>query len=151
MLTNALNILLLKNADISLAPLTISSERKKVVDFTVPFCEEPTVVLLKNTHSDAYLFSLFRPLRWTVWLVAGLHIVGVAACIFLLGLLRERAVSTASGPVSSFWSCVWYSLGDWLQQGQAQWWQLVCIHNTTLLNLYFKCDVNIYFKIEMVY
>ena len=110
---------LLQEADLSGPGLTITADRKTVVDFSVPFWEEPTVVLLKHSAKDTKLFSLFKPLHWMVWVVAVLHVLSAAAFIFLITWLRHHAVGTTSDPMASFWSCVWYSLGVWLQQGDA--------------------------------
>ena len=45
------NCFVAKEMDMAVSGITMSAERESVVDFTYPFWEEPTAVLVKRTKS----------------------------------------------------------------------------------------------------
>ena len=55
-----------QDVDLVIAPLTISSERLEVVDFSYSFWEEATGMLTLTLPKDS--FFLFRPLEFPVWI-----------------------------------------------------------------------------------
>ncbi|ELU14506.1 hypothetical protein CAPTEDRAFT_192796 [Capitella teleta] len=57
-------------ADFAVNGITITSGREMVVDFTFPFWEEPTAVLISHFANETRLFSLLKPLHWVVWVAA---------------------------------------------------------------------------------
>ena len=52
------NLIILQQADIILAGLTVTKARSEVVDFTYPFWEEPVGVVVRVTdHKETYFYK----------------------------------------------------------------------------------------------
>ncbi|KAL3307698.1 Glutamate receptor 3 [Cichlidogyrus casuarinus] len=77
--------LLRGEADIAVAPLTITSGRERVVDFSTPFMEFGLSVLYQKPERDnlgAFLFM--DPLSKHVWICIGFAYLGVSVVLFLV-------------------------------------------------------------------
>ncbi|KAK4022871.1 hypothetical protein OUZ56_008315 [Daphnia magna] len=54
--------------DIGVGPFSVTYSRSKAVDFTVPFYEEPTGILIPPPAEDNRLLACTKPFRLEVWL-----------------------------------------------------------------------------------
>ncbi|XP_035668386.1 glutamate receptor ionotropic, kainate 1-like [Branchiostoma floridae] len=78
-------------ADVAFAPVTISSEREQVVDFTNPFMDLGAGLLLKKPVTEGTnVFAFLEPFRSTVWFSILGAIFGVAILLYVTSKLRYR-------------------------------------------------------------
>lgn len=78
--------LIRKEADIALAPLTITSARERVIDFTKPFMETGISIMIKRPKEKySEVFSFLNPLSHEIWLCIIMSYIGVSMVIFLVG------------------------------------------------------------------
>ncbi|CAH1647577.1 unnamed protein product [Spodoptera littoralis] len=127
--------LLRKEADIAIAPLTVTLEREAVIDFSRPFLSfdlKPT----KNTaNSTGAIFSFLQPLSMEIWISILCSLFAVSVVLFIVSRFSpyewrvvsftdshsdHSDVSTTKTTVVnefSFWNSMWFSLGSFMQQG----------------------------------
>jgi hypothetical protein len=43
------------------AALSVTQSRAQVIDFTTPFYEEPTAILIPSPREDSKIFACFKP------------------------------------------------------------------------------------------
>src|SRR5699024_5671367 len=66
-------------ADIAIAPLTITSGREEVIDFTKPFMSLSISIMIKKpTKKNPGIFSFMDPLSSEIWMCIILSYVGVS-------------------------------------------------------------------------
>ncbi|XP_023943017.1 glutamate receptor 1-like [Bicyclus anynana] len=126
-----------KEADIAIAPLSITPEREKVIDFSEPFLS--VEIPIKRMKSPKQLlsgtFSFLRPLSKEIWLCVIFSFFAVSIVLFLVSRFSPqewRSVSITDShldqPISntneiilhnefSIWNSFWFSLGSFMQQG----------------------------------
>lgn len=66
MVKDALNRLLFKEVDVGVQGFSVTNERSLVVDFTVPFVEDPSVILTAASTAKNRFFVFFKPFQMTV-------------------------------------------------------------------------------------
>ncbi|KAM6980704.1 glutamate receptor U1 [Aplochiton taeniatus] len=107
-------------ADLAIAPLTLTAAREKVVGMTKPFMQTGISILLRKDISEESAFfdflSPFSPETWVGILVAYL---GTAACIFLAARLSPCEWSQPLTEENSFSlvHSLWYTAGALTLQG----------------------------------
>ncbi|XP_011559269.3 glutamate receptor 1 [Plutella xylostella] len=125
-----------KEADIALAPIVVTDERGKVVDFSVPFLTFNYPGKTSKTPKQlADTFSFLRPLSKEIWLCVLFSFFAVSIVLFLVSRFSPhewRSVSISDThldhPISStneiilhndfsIWNSFWFSLGSFMQQG----------------------------------
>nr|QZH55024.1 ionotropic glutamate receptor 1 [Achelura yunnanensis] len=125
-----------KEADIIIAPLSITAEREKAVDFTEPFISFDYPVSHKKTPNQLEdTFSFMKPLSKEIWLCVLFSFFAVSIVLFLVSRFSPhewRSVSISDThldhPISStseiilhnefsIWNSFWFSLGSFMQQG----------------------------------
>ncbi|KAI5647011.1 receptor family ligand binding region domain-containing protein [Phthorimaea operculella] len=125
-----------KEADIAIAPLAVTPDRERVVDFSEPFLavDNPTMhSRIPKQLTDT--FSFLRPLSKEIWLCVLFSFFAVSIVLFLVSRFSPhewRSVSVSDThldqPVSStneiilhnefsIWNSFWFSLGSFMQQG----------------------------------
>ncbi|KAJ2954236.1 hypothetical protein O0L34_g2482 [Tuta absoluta] len=127
-----------KEADIAIAPLAVTPDRERVVDFSEPFLavDSPTShSRIPKQLTDT--FSFLRPLSKEIWLCVLFSFFAVSIVLFLVSRFSPhewRSVSVSDThldqpqPVSStneiilhnefsIWNSFWFSLGSFMQQG----------------------------------
>lgn len=119
--------LLERKADLAVADLTITYERKTAVDFTMPFMSLGVGILyVTPPKKEANLFSFLDPFTVEVWLYTGLAYVTVSVLVFVLSRINnddwESAHPCNQEPeeVESIWNilnCVWLAMGSIMGQG----------------------------------
>ncbi|XP_040357365.1 glutamate receptor 3 [Ixodes scapularis] len=115
--------ILRKDADIAVAPITITAERSKAVYFTEPFMTTGYGVLAKapprETISVFTVFSFLRPLSWEIWLCLLAAYVAVSIVLFVVNRIN-LAVATPPrqppGACSHLYNSLWYSLGAFMAE-----------------------------------
>ncbi|KAH7645973.1 glutamate receptor 1-like protein 1 [Dermatophagoides farinae] len=112
-------------ADIAIAPLTITSARERVIDFTKPFMSLGISIMIKKPQKkNPGVFSFMNPLSYEIWMCVILAYVGVSVVLFLVSRFSPyewRYEETVYGPhVSndfSLYNSLWFALGAIMQQG----------------------------------
>ena len=75
----------LQDADIAIAPLTITSSRERVIDFTKPFMTLGISIMIKKpVKQNPGVFSFMSPLSEEIWMCVVFAYVGVSIVLFLV-------------------------------------------------------------------
>lgn len=75
----------LQEADLAIAPLTLTAAREKAVAMTKPFMQTGISILLrKDISEEAGLFDFLTPFSPETWLGVLVAYIATAACIFLV-------------------------------------------------------------------
>lgn len=114
-------------ADLAICDLTITYERRRVVDFTMPFMTLGVSILYtKPRKEDPILFQFFQPLGMDVWICMSTAFLCIACVQFALARLAaddwENPNPGDPDPeqLESIWSlqnCIWLATGSIMQQG----------------------------------
>lgn len=114
-------------ADLAIADLTITYDRKKVVDFTNPFMNLGIGILFtKPVPKEKNLFSFLDPFTTSVWIYTGLAYIFISVLVFILSRINsddwESSHPCVQDPeeVESIWNilnCVWLMMGSIMGQG----------------------------------
>ncbi|CAG5028276.1 unnamed protein product [Parnassius apollo] len=119
--------LLDKKADLAVCDLTITEERKKVVDFSVPFMSLGISILyIQEKKADPEMFSFMNPYTFEVWIC-----VATAYCIVSMVLFVCSRISPADWEnpqpcdkdpeelenIWNFKNCAWLTMGSIMTQG----------------------------------
>ncbi|KAI8431004.1 hypothetical protein MSG28_001094 [Choristoneura fumiferana] len=126
-----------KEADLAIAPLTVTVERETVVDFSKPFLSFDIKPSLKHAAKEAgAIFSFLDPLSTEVWLCLVFSIFAVTIVLFIVSRFspyewrvisytdtqsseHSEVATTKTTVVNefSFWNSMWFSVGSFMQQG----------------------------------
>ena len=116
----------MQKADIAIAPLTITSERERVVDFSKPFMQLGISIMIKKPEKQKPgVFSFMDPLHYYIWLCIVLSYIGVSLVMFVVGRFSpaewQIGEDTGDGPEIStdftLRNSLWFALGAFMQQG----------------------------------
>ena len=106
----------------AIAPLTITADRERVVDFTKPFMSLGISIMIKKPiNLKAHVFSFMDPLSYEIWMCIVFAYIGVSVVLFLVSrfspnewhLSGEHAITNDFSISNS----LWFSLGAFMQQG----------------------------------
>ncbi|XP_035230207.1 glutamate receptor 1-like, partial [Stegodyphus dumicola] len=114
-----------KQADMAIAPLTITSARERVIDFTKPFMSLGISIMIKKPmKKKPGVFSFMNPLSKEIWMCIIFAYVGVSVVLFLVSRFSPhewRYEDSFIGPSVandfSLYNSLWFSLGAFMQQG----------------------------------
>ncbi|XP_076362724.1 glutamate receptor 1-like isoform X2 [Tachypleus tridentatus] len=117
--------LIRREADMAIAPLTITSARERVIDFTKPYMSLGISIMIKKPmKKKPGVFSFLNPLSKKIWMCIILAYLGVSVVLFLVSRFSPvewRFEEAFLGPsVSndfSLMNSLWFSLGAFMQQG----------------------------------
>ena len=134
-----------QEADVAVAPLTISSKRERIVDFSKPFMQLGISIMIKKPEKQkpgvfsfmdpldryiwlcivlSYVFSFMDPLDRYIWLCIVLSYVGVSFVLFLVSRFSPyewQIEDHENGPSFTndftMLNSLWFSLGAFMRQG----------------------------------
>ncbi|CAL1261784.1 unnamed protein product [Larinioides sclopetarius] len=117
--------LIRKEADIAIAPLTITSARERVIDFTKPFMSLGISIMIKKPmKKKPGVFSFMNPLSEEIWMCIIFAYVGVSVVLFLVSRFslqewkyEEHFMGQNTSNDFSLYNSLWFSLGAFMQQG----------------------------------
>ncbi|VEL10417.1 unnamed protein product [Protopolystoma xenopodis] len=114
-----------QEADIAVAPLTITSSRERVVDFSTPFMEFGlSVMFQKSERPTPAIFEFTTPLSYEIWMCIMLAYLGVSVVLFLVSRFSPQewgmAELSRSGSCVGAYSCQDSSLGPAVRPAQRQ-------------------------------
>lgn len=126
----------MQEADIAIAPMTITSERERVIDFSKPFMSLGISIMIKKpVKQKPGVFSFLNPLSKEIWVCVIFSYIGVSIVLFtvsrfspyewrLLHLTGEhRDPSGQAGNHNSMsndfsiLNSLWFALAAFMQQG----------------------------------
>ncbi|KAF5301498.1 hypothetical protein FQR65_LT08801 [Abscondita terminalis] len=116
-----------RKADLAVCDLTITYERKKVVDFSMPFMTLGISILhSKARREPPALLSFMDPLSLDVWLYMGTAYLGISTIIFLVARLapgdweNPHPCNQEPEQLQNIWglrNCFWLTMGAIMNQG----------------------------------
>lgn len=111
-----------QEADMAIAPITITSKRERVVDFTKPYMSLGISIMIKKpSDQEKNVFSFMDPLSYEIWMCILFAYIGVSVVLFLVSRFSptEWHVDDDSSITNDFTisNSLWYSLGAFMQQG----------------------------------
>ncbi|KAI1299268.1 Glutamate receptor 1 [Halotydeus destructor] len=118
--------LIRQEADMSIAPLTITSARERVIDFTKPFMSLGISIMIKKpVKKNPGIFSFMNPLSKEIWCFIILSYIAVAVVLFLVSRFSPNECRLEPGPQGellvandfSLYNSLWFALGAIMQQG----------------------------------
>ena len=117
--------MLTKEADIAIAPLTISSMRERVIDFSKPFMQLGISIMIKKPEKQKPgVFSFMDPLDVKVWLSIMFSYLAVSCVLFLVSRFSSKEWQIEDSPHGPTFSndftilnSLWFSLGAFMRRG----------------------------------
>ncbi|KAH9514030.1 Glutamate receptor 4 [Bulinus truncatus] len=119
--------LLAGKADMAIAALTITEIRERFVDFSKPFMNLGTSIMIKKPDKEkGGVFSFKNPLSDGVWVSILLGFIGVSTVLYLVGRFSPYEWDTSQPripteedkkPAFNLANTLWFSLGALMQQG----------------------------------
>ncbi|XP_059169165.1 glutamate receptor 3-like isoform X2 [Physella acuta] len=114
-----------KERDIAVAPLTITEDRERVVDFSKPFMDTGISIMIKKPDkTKPGVFSFMDPLDTRVWLCIAIGFLTVSFVLYFVGRfspfewnVSEDSTDRTATTVFSISNTLWFSLGALMQQG----------------------------------
>uniref|UniRef100_A0A1A8L3Y6 Glutamate receptor n=1 Tax=Nothobranchius pienaari TaxID=704102 RepID=A0A1A8L3Y6_9TELE len=107
-------------ADLAIAPLTLTAARERAVGMTKPFMQTGISILLRKDISEgAGLFDFLSPFALETWIGVLAAYLGTAACIYIATRLSPCEWSQAQSDKHrfSFLYSLWYTAGALTLQG----------------------------------
>ncbi|XP_063703290.1 glutamate receptor ionotropic, kainate 2-like isoform X2 [Culicoides brevitarsis] len=119
--------LLDRKADFAICDLTITQQRRKAVDFTMPFMTLGISILYKKPKKEEKeLFSFLSPLSNDVWICTAAAYLGVSLLTFVLARMADaewedpHPCKRQSEEKENIWNllnCTWLTMGSVMGQG----------------------------------
>ncbi|KAM8927651.1 glutamate receptor U1-like [Pelodytes ibericus] len=110
-----------KEADLAVAPLTITSARENVISFTKPFMQTGISILLRKDapSQSANLFGFLNPFSKETWIGIIIAYLITSLCLFLVGRLSPCEWSGLSSEQNqfTFLNSLWFGVGAFTLQG----------------------------------
>ncbi|KAM4652590.1 glutamate receptor U1-like [Discoglossus pictus] len=110
-----------KEADLAVAPLTITSARENVISFTKPFMQTGISILLrKNAVSEDFsFFSFLTPFSKETWIGIIIAYLITSLCLFVAGRLSpcEWTEQSSEQNQFTFLNSLWFGAGALTLQG----------------------------------
>ncbi|KAF4529000.1 hypothetical protein B566_EDAN017398 [Ephemera danica] len=115
----------LREADIAIASMTITSERERVIDFSKPFMSLGISIMIKKpVKQKPGVFSFLNPLSKEIWVCVIFSYVGVSIVLFTVSRfspyewrVEETLAGTTVSNDFSILNSLWFALGAFMQQG----------------------------------
>ncbi|CAB3403027.1 unnamed protein product [Caenorhabditis bovis] len=117
--------LLNETADVAVAPLTITQERERAVDFSKPFMTTGISIMIKKPEKQEFnIFSFMEPLGMTIWIFTLSSYFGVSLTIFIVSWFSpyEKRIEFKRGEFTitnefTLYNSLWFTLAAFMQQG----------------------------------
>ncbi|XP_063292608.1 glutamate receptor U1-like [Pelobates fuscus] len=110
-----------KEADLVVAPLTITSAREKEISFTKPFLQTGISILLRKeaTSESSNFFGFLNPFSRETWIGIVTAYLVTSLCLFLVGRLSpcEWADTSSEQNQFTFLNSLWFGIGAFTLQG----------------------------------
>ena len=122
---NCVSYFRLQKADLAIAPLTITSIRERVIDFSKPYMSLGISIMIKKPDKQKPgIFSFMKPLAFDIWMYIILAYIGVSIGLFFVSRFSPyewQIEDSVNGPsfandftmLNSFW----FALSAIMRQG----------------------------------
>ena len=114
-------VVLSQKAHVCIAPLTITYDREKVVDFTKPFMNFGISIMIKTPDIlKPGVFSFMEPLETKIWVCIVFAYCVVSTGLFLVSRFSPFEWTTNAGPDETHFNmlnALWFSMGALMLQG----------------------------------
>src|SRR6218665_3505787 len=115
----------MQEADAAIAPLTITSIRERVIDFSKPFMNLGISIMIKKPEKQKPgVFSFMDPLSSDIWMCIVISYPGVSFVLFLVSRFSPyewQIEDKEDGPSFTndfnMLNNLWFSLGAFMRQG----------------------------------
>ncbi|ESP03956.1 hypothetical protein LOTGIDRAFT_110568, partial [Lottia gigantea] len=111
------------NFDMSIGPISLTSEREEVIDFTTPIMEDGAGIILRK-FEDIYgkIFRSFKPFTTNVWITIGCVLLGVGLVLGLVDKFspfrgKTGEISVNGEKKTSICDDIWIVYGSYMEQG----------------------------------
>uniref|UniRef100_A0A096M0P9 Glutamate receptor n=1 Tax=Poecilia formosa TaxID=48698 RepID=A0A096M0P9_POEFO len=107
-------------ADLAVAPLTVTAVRERFVDMTTPFIQTGlSFILRKSADSEDHSFSLLSPFSTEMWVGVLVAFLLTGLCVFLVGRISPMEWADPEADEHSFTllHSFWYITGALTLQG----------------------------------
>ncbi|KAK3777309.1 hypothetical protein RRG08_038457 [Elysia crispata] len=153
-----------KEVTLGIGPISITSERRTVIDFTTAFAEDGTGILTRRPgFGSSKMFRLFKPFEPVVWVCLVCSVIITSAVLYLVNSTSPSAVRRFSCPLATkltVFYCFWAILASSVNQGTdlqpmshsarlvlGFWWVfIILVLSTYTASLAAVLTVNIYEK-----
>jgi len=117
-----------RDAEIAIGPLTISSERQQVVDFSTPFMPAEIAILVKEAKTrfqSPGLFAFLQPLSQEIWICIFCAYFGVSIVMFIVSrfspsewMIEDYSLVSGTRVENKFsiGNSLWFALSSLMQQ-----------------------------------
>ncbi|ESO08945.1 hypothetical protein HELRODRAFT_74189 [Helobdella robusta] len=112
--------LIREEADLAIAPLTISSVRERVVDFSKPFMNLGISIMIKKPEKQKPgVFSFMDPIDNDIWTCICFSYLGVSFTLYFVCRFSPYEFCSKSKHKRDFTlrNSLWFALGAFMQQG----------------------------------
>ncbi|XP_076082815.1 glutamate receptor ionotropic, kainate 4-like isoform X1 [Mytilus galloprovincialis] len=103
-----------RDTDMTFAPLSVMANRERVMDFTLGFFFDQTVIMLKKPDETKWL-RLIEPLRWEVIILTGSLIPIISVVLFFAE--KFNPFYTQHTKIEALYNFSWYLYGCVFLQG----------------------------------
>lgn len=113
----------MKNADIAVAPLTVTESREKVIDFMTPYMYFTQDMLIKKETSKGEVdyLQFMNPFEKEVWICTVATLVIISIAVFVINYFSPYGYKQEDGRGTSeefnYFNSLWFSVVCMLQQG----------------------------------
>ncbi|XP_022245154.1 glutamate receptor ionotropic, kainate 1-like isoform X1 [Limulus polyphemus] len=115
--TGMIGMLIRKEVDFVLTPVSATQSRFEIADFTNPIMTGPMHILTSNPVERSDLFSFFKAFQVEVWLFLGLSILLVSGISFVLQLMLPESEIRHQCMIYRFFQHFWTYFTCFLIQG----------------------------------
>ncbi|XP_037080970.1 glutamate receptor ionotropic, delta-1-like [Pollicipes pollicipes] len=106
---------------LGVAGFTITQVREEGIDFTIPFYEEPSAILIPPPKAQSKMFAVIRPFSWKVWIAVSVLLLVIAPVFSFLEHFEEDLIPKLyphrPNAKVRYFSIQWYIFGGLLSQG----------------------------------
>ncbi|PVD26304.1 hypothetical protein C0Q70_13975 [Pomacea canaliculata] len=120
-----------KKVELVAAPLTMTSSRNKVLDFSVPFQDFGPVIVMRRPRNEQPSFGerfsrIFAPLSHSVWLMALVAYFITSVVLYIIchcnpyewrHLYRDGQATYREGESFTCMNAFWFMMSTWMLQG----------------------------------
>ncbi len=143
-----------QHADIAIAPLTITSIRERVIDFSKPFMSLGISIMIKKPEKQKPgVFSFMDPLSKEIWMCILVSFMAVSTVLFFVSRFSPyewQIEDSMNGPTFTndftMLNSLWFSLGAFMQQGCDISPRLVCPHRQVFCIMLSPCVATFPFR-----
>ncbi|XP_074641454.1 glutamate receptor ionotropic, kainate 4-like [Tubulanus polymorphus] len=108
--------LIKKETDMLAVILTVTAERNAVLDYTTPFLDDKTIMVIKKSTSEN-IFLFLSPFSNMVWYCSIIAVPTIGLLLALFTRITPHRGKQKNHPLKEPKHSIWYTLGSIVQQG----------------------------------